>query len=50
MSKTTTRAGTIEAVEGPVGATTLNADLRMPPLHRRRPGVTAVEDHMAVVP
>lgn len=31
MSKATTRAGTIEAVEVPVGATTLNADLRVPP-------------------
>lgn len=30
MSKTTTRAGTIEAVEVPVRATTLKADLRVP--------------------
>lgn len=31
MSKTTTPAGTIKAVEVPVGATRLNADLRVPP-------------------
>jgi dienelactone hydrolase len=31
MSKTTMPAGTIKAVEVPVGATTLNADLRVPP-------------------
>lgn len=31
MSKTATVGGTIEAVDVPVGATTLNADLRVPP-------------------
>ena len=30
MSKTATSGGTIEAVEVPVGATTLKADLRVP--------------------